>query len=180
MEASISSFFFFSQQLLFFFSFAEAAGAADLIEVNGEFGGTVIINCPIIPKKTILYFYFQKPGPGPKPIFVNGFYNGHSNKTPLKANSRLDPEKNTTVHMSNLTVDDGGYYDCHLEYTDDSKKDTKVYINITGKYDALFKPLGFLSSVKIDKIVNWRGVRSSIMATSRGLIALKKKSKNTF
>lgn len=130
------------------FTFAEAAPAAEIIEVPGEVGGTVTITCPIIPNKRILYFYFQKPVLGRKPIFVNGFYNERSDLPSPKPNSRLDREKNTTVHMFNLTMDDRGDYDCLLEYVDDSKKDTKVHLDITGKNDTLFEPLGFLSSVK--------------------------------
>lgn len=119
--------------------FAEAARPR--LNVTGEVGGSVSINCPTIPNKPIAYFYFQHKLESGKHIFVNGFFPGYPLET--KSNSRLDEEKNTTVHMFNLTMADHGTYKCHLEYMDGKTNDTDVYINVTGKYDALFKPLGF-------------------------------------
>lgn len=131
------SLFHFSFLLL---PFAEAARPR--LEVTGEVGGSVSINCPTIPNKPIGYFYFQRKVESVNVIFVNGFFTGLS-VTPTKPNSRLDEEKNTTVHMFDLTMADDGAYECRLEYTDGETSDTDVYINVTGKYDALFKPLGF-------------------------------------
>lgn len=142
-SASVCAVFFFPQQLLFLLTFTEATSAADVIEVPGEVAGSVSVNCPTEPNKAIKYFYFQKLDP--QLIFVNGFYTGHPEFTEAKANTRLDRERNTTVHLFNLTMDDSGRYECLLEYTDGSKHDTNVYINITGKKDSLFKLLGFLS-----------------------------------
>lgn len=132
---------FFSTPSLFVLTFAEAAGAADQIEVTGEVGGSVAINCPTIPNKAIVYFYFQKKVERIEDKFVNGFYTGHANERPPKPNSRLDAEKNTTVHLFNLTMVDDGAYECLLEYTD-GRKDTNVYVHVTGKKDRLLKPLG--------------------------------------
>lgn len=120
----------------------------------GEFGATVTINCPTIPNISIKYFYFQKRIPNKRPIFINGFYTGHPDLTP-KVGTSLDREKNTTVHMFNTTMDDRGDYECLLEYFDEQKKNTNVYINITGKNDTLFKPFGFLSGVKCKEEVTW-------------------------
>lgn len=130
----------------FLLTFAElAAVAAAPMVVKGEVGGNISINCPSTANKKIKFFYFQKEDVLVDLKFVNGFYTGRVIDKKLYPNTSLDPEKQTTVHMSNLRVDDNGRYSCRTNYIDqqpgeESQEEIFVHIEVTGKRETPFKP----------------------------------------
>lgn len=128
----------------FLLTFAElAAAAAAQMVVKGEVGGNISINCPSTANKTIQFFYFQKENVVHELKFVNGFYTGQVIDK-LYPNTSLDPEKQTTVHMSDLRVEHNGRYTCTTEYKDlqpgeESQEEIFVDIEVTGKRETPFK-----------------------------------------
>lgn len=112
--------------------------------VKGEVGGNISINCPSTANKTIQFFYFQKENVVRELKFVNGFYAGRAIPEPYP-NTSLDPEKQTTVHMSYLRVDHNGRYTCTTDYInqqlgEESQEEIYVDIEVTGKRETPFKP----------------------------------------
>ncbi|XP_075905943.1 uncharacterized protein LOC142903928 isoform X2 [Nelusetta ayraudi] len=117
---------------------AAAAAAAASMVVKGEVGGNISINCPSTANKTIQFFYFQKENVVDELKFVNGFYIGKVIDKPYP-NTSLDPEKQTTVHMSDLRVDHNGRYTCTTDYIDQqpgekSQEEIFVDIEVTANY----------------------------------------------
>lgn len=144
------------------FTFTEPAGAADDFNVTGEVGGSVSVNCPTEPNKKITFFYFQKVHIA-RPIYVNGFYVGKPTSL-TDLNSSLDSEKNTTVHMFNLTMDHSGGYQCLLEYTDGSPGNTNVHIYVTGKNDRTSQTIGVLGPASLSKVKSqYWGINSCLI-----------------
>lgn len=111
-----------------------AVTEGDVQDLRGEVGGNITIHCPYDTRKTIKFFYFQKPDK----TVVNGYHvekkNNDGKKFPTWENTRV--ENKTTVHMTNLNISHKGEYDCFIMYSDstDRPSKTRVRLSVTANY----------------------------------------------
>ncbi|XP_030249277.1 uncharacterized protein LOC115567140 [Sparus aurata] len=104
-------------------------GTVAQIEVRGEVGGNVTIQCPSIKHKSITFFYFQRGD-----IFINGYFAAKPIPDNMRwENTRVDNDS-TTVHMYNLNISHIGTYKCIIQYTDRTETFENVYLSVTATY----------------------------------------------
>ncbi|XP_039985845.1 T-lymphocyte activation antigen CD86-like isoform X2 [Xiphias gladius] len=98
------------------------------IHLRGEVGGNVTFHCPRIPRKTVIFFYFQI---GDK--FVNGYY-ASKNVTEIWENTRVDHTE-MTVHMYRLNISHSGEYKCIIRYSDNEEiTQQAMHLSVTANY----------------------------------------------
>ncbi|XP_049432279.1 uncharacterized protein LOC125888761 isoform X1 [Epinephelus fuscoguttatus] len=98
------------------------------VELKGEVGGNVTLQCPVDRERPLIFLYFQRGD-----IFVNGY---HASKplTNTWENTRVD--RDMTMHMEDLNVSHSGSYQCHIRYHDGqiNLNHTVFHLSVTANY----------------------------------------------
>uniref|UniRef100_UPI0037E82FF8 uncharacterized protein n=1 Tax=Semicossyphus pulcher TaxID=241346 RepID=UPI0037E82FF8 len=101
--------------------------SAALIELRGEVGGNVTIQCAV-EWRPILFLYFQKGTD-----FVNGYHASKKISSNKWANTWMSQDK--AVHIYSLKVSHGGDYDCLVKYNDSHEIHKYViHLSITANF----------------------------------------------